>query len=117
MGSLDGSKVRKEVLDLMDRCISMYEVVENIVDSYRVDGQIWLRLLWERLSYQRNFTWNKIQEIYRAIPYMMKQYLESLMKCEPGYGTQNSGTVNTLCQGNKDSSACLAVHDNHGDNQ
>lgn len=79
-GKLDGSHIPEEVLDLADRTAAKYEVVEKIIDIAENDEGIWLRLKWEALPEERDYTWAPLALMYQYIPYMVTAFLKATTK-------------------------------------
>lgn len=79
-GQLDGQIVPSEVLDLADRSAAKYEVVEKIVDIAENDEGIWLRLQWEGLPDERDYTWAILSDLYEDIPDMVTDFLKASAK-------------------------------------
>lgn len=81
-GKLDGGEVPDEVLDLADRTAAKYEVVESIVDIQMNDDGIWLRLQWEGLPDERDYTWASLTDMHEDIPDMVMTFLKETDKKE-----------------------------------
>lgn len=76
-GRLDGAEVPTEVLDLADRTTAKYEVVERIVDISKNHEGLWLRLQWEGLPEERDYTWATLDDMYAEIPEMVITFLRA----------------------------------------
>lgn len=74
-GKLDGTSVPEEVLDLANRTFAKYEVVESTVDIEKNEEGLWLRLQWEGLPDDRDYTQGLLAEIFEDIPDMVKAFL------------------------------------------
>lgn len=79
-GALDDTEVPKEVLDLVDRSTSKYEVVDQIVDLRKVDNVFWLRVRWDGLPEPRDYTWATLEDLFEDIPDMVQEYLRMSTK-------------------------------------
>lgn len=55
-GTLNGTEVPADVLDLADLTIAKYRVVAEILDIQKHEGKLWLRLRWYRLPVELDFT-------------------------------------------------------------
>lgn len=76
----DGEEVPEEVLDLASRTAAKYEVVEQIVDIDENNDGFWLRLQWEGLPDERDYTWSNLNDMYEDIPEMVAEYLRTTTK-------------------------------------
>lgn len=73
---LDGEEVPTEVLDLADRTESRYEVLRRIADIGEEDGVIWLRLEWDGLPDERDWTWARLTDVHEDVPEMVQEFLK-----------------------------------------
>lgn len=73
--SLNGKKVSDDMLDLVERTESQYEIIKRIVDIGEADDGIFLRVVWNGLPDERDWTWQKAQEHFVDIPDIVKHFL------------------------------------------
>lgn len=81
-GQLDDTEVPDEVLDLAYRTAAKYKIVENIAEIQENDEGIWLRLQWEGLHTERDFTWARLSDMYEDIPEMVVAFLKASIEKE-----------------------------------
>lgn len=75
--NLDGSDVPTDVLQLADRSEVRYEVLSTIRDIGEEEGALWLRLEWDGLPDQKDWTWAPLADVYEDVPDMVEEFLKS----------------------------------------
>ena len=75
--SLLGTTVPDEVLDLADRTESRYEIADRITDIGDDHDGIFLRIQWDGLPDERDWTWHPLHELHSDIPEMVQDFLSS----------------------------------------
>lgn len=79
-GSLDNVEIPEQVLDLVDRTTSKYDIVDQIIDLRKVEGAFWLRVRWDGLPEPRDYTWANLVDLHEDIPDMVEHYLRTCSK-------------------------------------
>lgn len=75
--SLLGTTVHPEILELADRTESRYEVAERIREVGEDGKKLFLRVEWEGLPDERDWTWQPLSELYADIPEMVCVFLST----------------------------------------
>lgn len=75
----ENAQVPTEVLELADHTTAKFETIESFVDIEKdADKTIMVRVRWDGLPDERDWTWHKITELYSDVPDMIISYLASL---------------------------------------
>ncbi|MEM1369509.1 MAG: RNase H-like domain-containing protein [Cyanobacteria bacterium P01_H01_bin.15] len=84
-----GKEVPKEILELADMSESRYEIAEKITDVGEDNESLFLRVQWEGLPDERDWTWHSLSDLFTDIPDMVKEFLsahpqrkELIQKCK-----------------------------------
>lgn len=73
---LDGAPVSEDVLALADKTEVRFEVLLTIHEIGEEDGSIWLRLEWDGLSDERDWTWSPLSTVYGDVREMVVDFLQ-----------------------------------------
>lgn len=73
----DGTEVPAAVLELADRTEARYEVLRRITDIADEDTVCWLRLEWDGLPDERDWTWARLTDVHEDVPEMVQEFLHS----------------------------------------
>lgn len=84
----DNATIPQDVLNLAYITEVRYEILHRIVDLCAEDGDLWLRLEWDGLLDELDWTWSRFQDVYEYVPDMLTVYLHNAQQDSPTLDSQ-----------------------------
>lgn len=79
VNNLEFSDFPKEILDLADHTTANFETVDKFVDiAEDADQTIMVRVFWDGLPDERDWTWHNAEHMYEEVPNMFLKYIYSI---------------------------------------